>query len=818
MSIKQKLQLHQFEINRSTIIDRDIYVYSWPEKLVDMLLDSDNNMKLKYPTRNLSDLITLVIDDVVYTRKNIRREVKLSSDKHWIFSLKEIRTEVITSLIQEWLIANEIKALSIDDIRIEKPSLINTKTLFDEPYKFDIYGLLPQLYNFEFCNSAIEMPSLNNLDLKFVPVIGTEREALAISKTFDYPVKKTDVERFSYAITFRLVYNREFPEKLFLNIYTGIKVWVCKPLVELQKSKNFISGKHSSSVYIYKENEYLNNKRKKLAELKYTRDNHAYYKFDSFADRVFAKLMKLDLLQAITEPNDLSDFSSLDSNEIILLTNNKVTEKVQYGAGLPERIDVFNAFKRLFPGLVPRELIKLAHINRKAVSKKRKSLEDIEGLNKQYDDFEFIDSKTDKSFYENPPVLIPYQEKIIIEVFTDNAILFDAVLEFSVKILSLNMPIDKFNFRSCDGYEVEFVHRKENICRGLTKNEQKNRNLRKNEVIDLLKSDAYDGGHVISLIDIDAFHTSKEDEVKDQDPKKIIRSAFKDKGRVTQFINGFDNADKADKHRLVSSVYDLFSAAGFMDYEYFNHGFNKQVLLGLSTCKNSRGNFIVLSKIENGRVTYKICGLSDEEWLPLNEILPKLQWYTLKNIENMKIDKGLFQQWVIDQLNNLKDTSKEYLLYFDAALRRPYWPFAMNGELNVESLRLVNPEIFKFIRVNTTSEVPEYNIFKDEKDVEGVNRNQGLFSRDYKVYYSIGARPDTIQIKKDATKITHTTNMIVKQRIVEFVILNDDPEENMLLAAKSHALRKLNLTFDFSTKYPLPIYVNDRFGEYLELY
>jgi len=60
--------------------------------------------------------------------------------------------------------------------------------------------------------------------------------------------------------------------------------------------------------------------------------------------------------------------------------------------------------------------------------------------------------------------------------------------------------------------------------------------------------------------------------------------------------------------------------------------------------------------------------------------------------------------------------------------------------------------------------------------------------------------------------------MIAKQRIVEFVILNDDLEENLLLANRTHALRKLNLTFDASTKYPLPLFINDRFGEYLDLY
>lgn len=818
MSRNQRLQLHQFEINQKNIINRELFVYSWPKKLINLVLGSKDDMKLNYAVRNLSGIIALSVDNVVYTRNNIRREQKRSADKYWIFSLKEISSETVTSLIQEWLLISEIKTLSIDDLKIEKSTKITTCDLFEEPYKFDVYGIIPQLYNFEFCSHRVSMPSLDNRDLEFFPVIDTKREATAISNTFDYPIKKTDVERFSYAITFSLVNNREFPDKLFLNVYTGIKVWVCKPLIDIAKSKNFIKGKNSSSVYVYKENEYLKNNRKKLIGLMYTRDNKSYFKFSETADYILSKQLKLNLFEAIINPNEFSDFSSPDSSDVVLLTNNKVTEKVQYGAGLPERIDVFNAFKTLFPDLSVRELIGLAQVRGRAVNKKRKSLEDIEGLNEQFDNLEFIDTKVDKSFYENPPVFIPYEDKMIIEIFSNNDRLIEAYIEFAVKVLSLNLPIDKYSYRSCDGYEVEFVPRNAYISRGLSKSEQQNLNLRKNEIKELLGNDAYNSKHVISLIDIEAFHTSSESEIQNQDPKKIIRSAFKDKGRITQFINGFEKEDKDDKYRLVSSLYDLFSAAGFMDYEYFKHGFNDQILLGLSTAKNSRSKFIVLSKIEKGQVCYKICGLSDKEWLPLSALLPKLQSFTLKNIENLKIDKGLFQQWVVDQLNDLNDETNEYLFYFDASLRNQYWPFAMNRDLNIEKLKIVNPERFKFIRVNTTNEVPEYNIFKDEEDTEGINRNQGLFSNDNHVFYSIGARPDTIQTRTDATKITNATKMIVKQRIVEFVILNDDIEENLLLAAKSHALRKLNLTFDSSAKYPLPIYVNDRFGEYLELY
>ncbi len=412
----QKLQLHQFEINKDNIVDKELFVYSWPEKLIDKVLDSNDN-SLKCAIRNLSEIISLAIDEVVYTRNNVSREQKVEADRFWIFSLKEISTATVAALIQEWLIVSDIKAFTIDDLFIKKPTKIITKQLFETTYKFDIYGVIPQLYNFEFCRNKIEMHSLNDRELVFYPVIDTKREAVAISNTFDYPIKKADVERFSYSITFSLVNNREFPDKIFLNVYTGIKVWVCKPLVDVAKSKNFITSKNSSSVYVYKENEYLNNKRKKLIRIMYTRDNKRHFQFSGVADIILAELMKLNLLDALTNPNNYSDFLSSDANDIVLLTNNKITEKVQYGAGLPERLDIFNAFRNLFPDLYVRELIGVADAKGLSVSKKRKSLEDIEGFNNQFDDYEFIDSKSDKSFYENPPVFIPYEDKMVCQHF-----------------------------------------------------------------------------------------------------------------------------------------------------------------------------------------------------------------------------------------------------------------------------------------------------------------------------------------------------------------------------------------------------------------
>jgi hypothetical protein len=242
-----------------------------------------------------------------------------------------------------------------------------------------------------------------------------------------------------------------------------------------------------------------------------------------------------------------------------------------------------------------------------------------------------------------------------------------------------------------------------------------------------------------------------------------------------------------------------------------------------STCKkqavkNSNGKMIALSKIEDGQVRYKIYRLCDKKWYSIHEILPKLRYYDVNPILKSQLDKKHFHFWISKQLNDININSNECYFFFDASLRYRGWKFAMNSHLDVESLRLVHGQQMKFIRVNTTDEVPEYNIFKNDNDSEGLNKNQGLFTKNNKVFYSVGARPDSLKgVSNYGTKLTHTKKMIGKQRIVEFITLTDDHDENIWLAAQCHALRKFNLTFDASTKYPLPIYLNNRFGEYLDV-
>ena len=72
------------------------------------------------------------------------------------------------------------------------------------------------------------------------------------------------------------------------------------------------------------------------------------------------------------------------------------------------------------------------------------------------------------------------------------------------------MPLDKYTYRSYDGYEVEFIPKDAYIARGLSK-EQSNPRIRKDEIKKILASDRYNTEHVLSFIDIEPFHTLKKE-------------------------------------------------------------------------------------------------------------------------------------------------------------------------------------------------------------------------------------------------------------------------------------------------------------------
>lgn len=98
-----------------------------------------------------------------------------------------------------------------------------------------------------------------------------------------------------------------------------------------------------------------------------------------------------------------------------------------------------------------------------------------------------------------------------------------------------------------------------------------------------------------------------------------------------------------------------------------------------------------------------------------------------------------------------------------------------------------------------------------------VNRNQGLFKDNSSdIYYSVGARPDTIQVKKASQKYNNPLKPIRHQRLVELIPLGTgDEKERDQLAKLAHNMRKLNIAYSFHTNLPYPLDIMKSLKKYI---
>ena len=102
----------------------------------------------------------------------------------------------------------------------------------------------------------------------------------------------------------------------------------------------------------------------------------------------------------------------------------------------------------------------------------------------------------------------------------------------------------------------------------------------------------------------------------------------------------------------------------------------------------------------------------------------------------------------------MESTKGMVYFYGDAAMRLGKWEFIKNDKMNISSLKLEEPERFRFIRVNTTDEVPDYYIEnKGKSDFQKVYYD--FFRRvsnspvNYKVDNEIKGKLDIKELKLD---------------------------------------------------------------------
>lgn len=784
------LQLFSFEINESTIIEKTLYVMKFPRELR-QLIEYLKSLKAKdfgynFALRGLAKIV-----------KNYSREVVSVSNNHysllfkegiWICSTLKFNLEGLRLHICQW-INSELKRVGklTKDFYLEEDlswdDEISSRDVFNGNY--DIYEIIPNLYGKDFCREPLYFDSINK-SFKFYPLIGDNGVSL-ISE----PIIKEYGDPFSYNIKILLIKPYDGGGKLYLNISMGTKLWLINSL--MNEKGNFYT-KEGTSLYIFKKDEFVREQGISFIQCSFVRD-YANVKWKNSYDAVYTENIGLDVNKIVRNPEEYMDFNS---NIICLITNKRKDSFTKRGAGMPERIEVFKLFKAMYPASKPKEEIGAISYNRFSktapVKKLEKSITELRNIEIK----KWI--KKPLKFSETSNV-----KKFIVDIYSVNESLFKHSVNISKMLLGLKEVSGKL--LSPDGIEFQFVNNKKNISRALLEEEDKHERISEieNEV-------AYDLSYSckhIALVDIPDFH--KIDGMKILDSKSSVRIALKNRGIISQFINGFDEVK--GHHRLINALYDLYYASGFLNDEFYRQDFHNKVLIGLDFVPGYNGKYLVMSKIEKGRTYYRL--YNDEVWVEASDFICDLSEIRLKKAAELlfKEKSTGVNNWICNTLQELIDRSdSEIYILADAGLRQSYWKYLTNDNFKLDQLEVVDEgNRLKVLRINNTNENPDYCIGDGSPNLE-----KGLFSNDYEVFYMVGARGDTFKINTTKTRYDNIGTPFVKQKVTEMIILGGKSEEEREEIAKDcYALRKLVPTYEKEVLLPLPMYVIKRIGEYI---
>ncbi|WP_346868162.1 MULTISPECIES: pPIWI_RE module domain-containing protein [unclassified Clostridium] len=785
---KDNIQLFSFEINENTIIDRTIYLIKFPQELKDLIIRikelKAKEFGYKFALKGLEKIVKNYCRYILCVNNNLNE--LLFKDAIWIYSSSKFDLEGLKLHLCEWINLELGKVVNCDEEFYLKEDLewygqMTTKELLRCNYK--IYDIIPQLYARDICKEKLYFKSLEK-SFKFYPLI-EENDVRLISEI----INKIFVEPFSYRIDIDLVNPYDLNDKYFLNVRLGRKVW--RDYSYFEEEKNYVSSKENTSAYIFKKDQFASNQEITFIQCYFTKKDNVV-KWTKGYDQIYADNIGININELVKKPDKFMDF---DSDIICLITNNSKKTRVKLGVGMEERRDLFNIIKELYPGLSPREEIRGINYIREGKSLNIKELEKdtkIKGL------------KLNKTLKK--PLLFhkgSKMKKMIIDVVSSNKELFEDSIKISSIILGLEV-IEKRYFTS-QGIEVIFRLLDSDVTRQLMVSEDKKERL--SEIVEHVYEEVESNIQRIALIDIPPYHSEKE--AKQLDPKQLIRVAYKSCGILTQFINGY-NSEK-DNYKLQSALIDIYYATGFLNSEFYEKKYDDKVLLGIDLIPGCNVKIFVISKIENGTTHYKL--YKTDKWIKVDELIYSLDNERIdKHIKDLRFSKrDELEIWIYDVIQEVIDsTQNEVYIYCDATLRKRYWTFLTNKKFNTDELKVLDEsnKIF-FIRINSTDEVPDYNIGNV------VKMAKGLFSNDYETFYMVGKRSDTIQINLKWNKYESPNTLLLKQRLSEMVIIGGDENKRVDIAKESYFMRKLIPTYDSEVSLPLPMYVIKRLTEYI---
>lgn len=602
-------------------------------------------------------------------------------------------------------------------------------------------------------------------------------------------------EYFMYVIKFKLTTRALHGSKKFLNVKSSVRKVISRSVIK-KESSNYLRGGNNISAYVSLKNPYFNMDSRSYAHVKIRREKDEVV-WRSNVEKHFIHYLtgekELNINDVLKNPKDYFPESN---NDLIILINKSIHSvsqvgKMGAGVGLPEKREFFQLVAKHYPKLTMNE--------------------PLQRISYRY--------RNGKPFF---PIV---DKRLELEVFTDDQRLLSRIHTELINVLSLE-KVDEYLFKE-PKTQLELAIRHHQLGALITDLDGEGKSAVKKRIKEIkkyfqnIKSDK----PIMALVEIDRFHEHPTTEKRD--PKEAVRLAMLEMGRITQFIHPL-NKEKGNKKeieeikkdnnaRINKSVLDLLSDKGFMKDTVNQNLQEDEIVVGVGIySKNKNEHIPLLCKVDN-HVKY-IKTYMDREWLPIDQAIISLN---AEKVQRSSIKQHIYS-WVEQEIELLLEEhcAKTIIVIIDAVLRNYKWPELNNPNMSLERLPFQREELKKndrlrVIRMNSTEEVPYYDITEPHKEL---TRNKGLFFDENGLYYSIGIRPDTLQISKHALRLTTDEN-IGKQRNIELVVSGcSSKEERDRLALLCHNLRRANITYDKSTKLPLPMHCLETMKGYIETF
>lgn len=796
-----ELQLFSFGLNDKNIDDVYLCIFKIPQEIKSVIEELIDEKNKSIASSTIFKVAAALFDEVIYANKSLNNINK--DEDIWFYSIAEFDLQILRLKVIEWLREEYKKKRGVELNKEfkEKWKFSGKITLREILNREDSYNnkfsIISNYYVYKLSKNIFRFDSLGR-NLKFYRTIEDNKTILM---TMPINLENKIYTPFSYYIKCDMKKPIDC-EQYVLNVYIKVRVW--RDYNFIVEDKNYLSSKESTSIYIYKENEYYENQDILFNRIKIKRDYEKIYKINDASDYSYTKLLEIDVEDILRNIHEYMK----EGRECIAFVINKDKKNVntQYGAGLPERNEMLMNVENILDKLTLRK--PLPSISTRGSSKICNMNDDIK---EYYDLYEDISKKP--NINKERYLLNKNISKVVLNLYTNNKGLSD----LSKKLFNMYLRLDKNLIvyeNSPDGYNVEIKCMNNDFTREFSIDENKEKRIK--EIESLLPK--YDKKTLnMALIDIPPYH--KNQKTVNRDPKNLIRCVFKDNKILTQFIN-YDKT--ATSNIVMNAIKDIISAAGFVEYTlYKDTGVNEtDILVGISKVSGGDNeNMLAMSKIENGKIYINLYGIN--QWKELDSCIFSIDKKFLHKIDIGKLDKAKrdgIDQWIMENLNKILEGNKKTYVFIDANIRMNLWKFATNKlfkTLEVNNLRLINKQNLRFIRVNYTDEVPEYFIYDPKNN--NLNKKSGVFKGNNNTYYLVGKRQESDQTSIKATKFSCPNKPLRRPSMYEINIVGAvNEQENDFIAIMTQELRRMNISYDFHASLPLPMYVIKRLSEYIE--